>query len=62
VSGAGGAAFIESFGSPPDIQVRGPLDGGWLLRADTLDPILHVLAVTQRPTARVRVEVDPLRV
>ena len=62
VSGAGGAAFIESFGSPPGIQVRGPLDGGWQLRADTLDPILHALAVTQRPAARVRVEVDPLRV
>ncbi|MBT5137685.1 MAG: hypothetical protein HOH36_01970 [Acidimicrobiaceae bacterium] len=62
VSGAGGAAFIESFGSPPGIQVRGPRDGGWLLRAETLDPILDALAVTQRPAARVRVEVDPLRV
>lgn len=62
VSGAGGAAFIESFGLPEGVQIRGPLDGRWLLRSETLEPILDALAVTPRPTARVRVEVDPLRV
>ena len=62
VSGTGGQAFVEAFGQPDGVQIRGPLDGRWLLRADTLDPILDALAVTPRPTARVRVEVDPLRV
>ncbi len=62
VSGAGGEAFIESFGAVEGVQVRGPLDGHWLLRAETLPPILDALAETPRPAARVRVEVDPLRV
>jgi primosomal protein N' (replication factor Y) len=62
VSGAGGEAFLESFGAPDGVQVRGPLDGRWLLRAETLPPILDALAETPRPAARVRVEVDPLRV
>ncbi len=62
VSGAGGRAFIDAFVAPPGVQVRGPLDGRWLLRADSLAPILDALAETPRPPARVRVEVDPLRV
>lgn len=62
VSGAGAAEFIEAFGSPDGVRVRGPLDGSWLLRADTHAPILDALAATPRPSARLRVEVDPLRV
>ncbi len=62
VSGAGGAELIETLGQPPGVQVRGPLDGRWLLRADSHHPLLDALAATPRPSARVRVEVDPLRV
>ena len=62
VSGAGGAALIDAFGAVDGVQVRGPLDDRWLLRAETLDPILDRLAATPRPAARVRIEVDPLRV
>ncbi len=62
VSGAGGAELIEAFGVVDGVQVRGPLDDRWLLRADALEPILDRLAEIPRPAARVRVEVDPLRV
>lgn len=62
VSGAGAAELIERFGPVDGVQARGPIDGRWLLRADQLDPILDRLAAIPRPAARVRVEVDPLRV
>lgn len=62
VSGAGGAEFIAALPSSDSFDVRGPIDGQWLLRGEALEPILDVLANTTRPAARVRIEVDPLRV
>ncbi|MEQ8839704.1 MAG: hypothetical protein RIB98_01875 [Acidimicrobiales bacterium] len=62
VTGAGGAEFMAAFGTPEGVRVRGPIDDRWLLRADTHAPLLDALARTPRPSARLRVEVDPLRV
>lgn len=62
VSGSGAADLIESFGTVDGVQVRGPIADRWLIRAEALAPILDRLRETPRPTARVRVEVDPLRV
>jgi len=62
ISGEGAAAFIDSFGTVEGVQVRGPLDGRWLLRAESHNPILDRLAEIERPVARVRIDVDPLRV
>ncbi|MDW3218825.1 MAG: hypothetical protein R8F63_09460 [Acidimicrobiales bacterium] len=62
VSGAGAEAFVEAFGEPDDVQVRGPVDDRWLLRAPSHPPLLDALARTPRPAARLRIEVDPLRV
>jgi primosomal protein N' (replication factor Y) (superfamily II helicase) len=62
ITGAGAPEFIESFGSPEGVRIRGPVDDQWLLRADTHAPILDALEATPRPAARLRVEVDPLRV
>lgn len=62
VAGAGAEAFIAAFGEPDDVQVRGPVDDRWLLRAPSHPPLLDALARTPRPAARLRIEVDPLRV
>ena len=62
ISGEGAAALIDSFGTVDGVQVRGPLDGRWLLRAESHTPILDRLAEIERPAARVRIDVDPLRV
>ncbi len=62
VSGKGGAEFIAALGDSDAFHVRGPLDDRWLIRGTNLEPILDVLRATPRPAARVRVEVDPLRV
>jgi primosomal protein N' (replication factor Y) len=62
VSGAGAEAFLAAFGQPDGVQIRGPVDGLWLLRAAEREPILDGLAATSRPSARLRIDVDPLRV
>jgi primosomal protein N' (replication factor Y) len=61
VSGASASAFMDSLGAPVGVEVLGPTDGQWMLRADTHEPLLDALAATPRPPGRVRVAVDPLR-
>ena len=71
VSGPGAQAFTEALqeaagtgGAEPRtaVSVRGPLDGQFLLRAWSHEPLLDLLARTPRPSERLRLEVDPLRV
>lgn len=62
ISGEGAAALIDSFGTVEGVQVRGPLDDRWLLRAESHALILDRLAEIERPAARLRIDVDPLRV
>lgn len=62
VAGAGAAAFLEAFGSPIGVEVLGPNDGAWLLRADDHRTLCDALAATPRPAERVRIAVDPVRV
>jgi primosomal protein N' (replication factor Y) len=62
VAGTGAAEFIAGLPASPDIEVLGPDDGRWLVRADDVGTLCDVLGATPRPSARVRVEVDPLRV
>lgn len=61
VSGAAAPAFVAALGTPEGVEVMGPADGRWLLRADRHEPLLDALARTPRPAGRLRVEVDPLR-
>ncbi len=64
VSGTGAGSFISALreGAGSTVSIRGPLDGQFLLRAPSHDPLLDLLAGTPRPAERLRVEVDPLRV
>ena len=64
VSGVGAEPFIAAVQDAADaaVRIRGPLDGQFLLRAATHEPLLDLLARTPRPAQRLRVEVDPLRV
>lgn len=64
VAGRGAEAFIAALKEAGDtaVSIHGPLDGQYLLRAPTHEPLLDLLAATRRPAERLRVEVDPLRV
>jgi primosomal protein N' (replication factor Y) len=62
VSGAAASDFIDALGSPLGVEVLGPVDDRWLLRAPDHRTLCDALAATPRPAGRVRVEVDPLRI
>ncbi|MEY2430430.1 MAG: hypothetical protein QOC92_155 [Acidimicrobiaceae bacterium] len=62
VSGAAATDFIDALGSPLGVEVLGPVDDRWLLRAPDHRALCDTLAATPRPPGRVRIEVDPLRI
>ncbi|HEX6236979.1 MAG TPA: hypothetical protein VFZ68_07280 [Acidimicrobiales bacterium] len=62
VSGAAAPDFVDALGSPLGVEVLGPSDGRWLLRAPGHAALCDALAATPRPPGRVRVAVDPPRV
>lgn len=62
VSGPAAAALVDGFGSAEGVEVLGPTDGAWLLRAANHQTLCDALAATRRPPGRLRIEVDPLRI
>ena len=62
VSGPAAGELIDAFGAPLGVDVLGPADGRWLLRAADHRTLCDALARTPRPSGRVRIEVDPPRV
>jgi len=61
VSGPAAPAFIDTLGRPLGVEVLGPTDGRWLLRAADHGALCDALAAAKRPPGRLRVEVDPVR-
>ena len=61
VSGAAGEAYAAALRSGGAVEVLGPSDGRWLVRAPDHPGLLDALAATPRPPGRLRVAVDPLR-
>lgn len=61
VSGAAAAPFIDGLVRGPDIEVLGPVDDRWIVRAPDHTALCDALAATPRPAGRLRIEVDPLR-
>jgi len=58
VSGAVAAAFVDRL---EGVEVLGPSDGRWLVRAPDHAVLSDALAAAVRPPGRLRVEVDPRR-
>jgi primosomal protein N' (replication factor Y) len=66
VSGAAAAAFVAGLGHPghlpPGVEVLGPNDGRWLVRAPDHRTLRAALTAVERPAGRLRIEVDPQRI
>ena len=62
VGGEAAPAYIESFGAPLGVEVLAADDGQWMLRADDRAVLLDALAATERPSGRLRLHVDPMRI
>jgi primosomal protein N' (replication factor Y) len=61
VSGQAAAAFVAALPTDAGVEVLGPANDRWLLRAADHRMLCDALAATPRPTGRLRIEVDPLR-
>jgi primosomal protein N' (replication factor Y) len=61
VSGASAQAWADSFVAPIGVEVLGPSDGQWMVRAATHELLCDALAAAPRPGGRLRISVDPLR-
>ncbi|HWC11354.1 MAG TPA: hypothetical protein VG455_09045, partial [Acidimicrobiales bacterium] len=61
VSGEASPAFAAALSGAGDVEVVGPADGRWLVRAPDHRTLCDALAGTPRPKGRLRVAVDPLR-
>ena len=61
VSGQAAAAFVANLPAGAGIEVLGPANERWLLRAPDHRTLCETLAATPRPAGRLRIEVDPLR-
>lgn len=61
VSGANAAAVVDQLRSA-DVELLGPNDNKWLVRAATSSDLANALSAVIRPPGRVRIAVDPLRV
>ena len=61
VSGPSAPALVAQLEGRSDVDLLGPVDGRWLVRAVDPDALAAALASTVRPPGRVRVAVDPPR-
>jgi primosomal protein N' (replication factor Y) len=63
VSGVAADAYGTALreGAPAGVQVTGPVDGTWSVRAPDHAALCDLLAAVPRPAGRLRVEVDPVR-
>jgi primosomal protein N' (replication factor Y) len=61
ISGEGAEQLVESLEPGDDVTIQGPREGRWRVVAPDHDRLSAVLGAGLRPPARVRVEVDPLR-
>ncbi|MCH7788773.1 MAG: hypothetical protein IH940_04960 [Acidobacteria bacterium] len=62
VSGSAAAEFVGPLRGRIGIDVRGPLDGAWLVRCADHQVLCDALDALPPVKGRVRVEVDPLRI
>jgi hypothetical protein len=62
VAGPGAGAFVDSLTLGPGSELLGPSDGSYLVRSPDPVKLAEGLATGTRPSARVRVHVDPPRI
>jgi primosomal protein N' (replication factor Y) len=61
VSGPPASTYVSGLGERTDVEVLGPADGRWLVRAPDHRMLCDALAAVPRPPGRLRIAVDPLR-
>ncbi|MEE9415414.1 MAG: hypothetical protein V3V01_09030 [Acidimicrobiales bacterium] len=62
ISGQAAAEFVDNLDDDDSVQLLGPLDDRWLVKAPDHGVLSKYLRTASRPSGRLRIEVDPLRV
>lgn len=62
ISGAVAEGYISGLRQFDDIEIQGPADGAWLVLAETSQLLSERLMAVPRPSGRMRIAVDPLRI
>ena len=50
---------MNLLGKPENIKIMGPRDGSWLIQAQNSESLAELLNKTERPSGRLRIQVDP---
>ena len=61
VSGPAAEEFMDRLGTPLGIQIAPDANGQHFLRASDYDTLCDALAAVERPSGRLRIDVDPIR-
>ncbi|MGI9623355.1 MAG: hypothetical protein ACR2PK_11005 [Acidimicrobiales bacterium] len=61
VSGPGAEELMTNMGTPLGVEILGPRDGRWLIKAEAPEMLSQAFDGVERPKSRTRVSVDPLR-
>ncbi len=61
ISGSSAAEFVERLGNPHGLEVMNSNNKRWRIRSDDRQQLLELLSNVERPTGRLRIEINPLR-
>lgn len=61
ISGSSAAEFVERLGNPDGLEVMNSNNKRWRIRSDDRQLMLELLSKVDRPTGRLRIEINPLR-
>ena len=59
ISGTSAEAFMNLLGKPENIKIMGPRDKSWLVQAENSEDLAELLNKAERPSGRLRIQVDP---
>jgi primosomal protein N' (replication factor Y) len=62
IAGEAAGTYVDQLQAAGGLEILGPDDGRWLIRAPDHESLSTALAAVPRPPGRLRVEVDPVRV
>ena len=61
ISGASADQFIQRLGSPEGLEIRPANENRWRIRCDDRQELVDHLKNVDRPSGRLRIEINPLR-
>ena len=61
ISGASAPEMVKSLGVIPGIEIMGPRDDCWLVRAADSHALSQAISIAGRPKGKIRIEIDPRR-